>query len=129
MLKKVLKWFFIISFIIILILLYKTYNPGSISYFPKCPFKEFTGLKCPGCGSQRSIHYLLNFEFLNAFKANAILVLSIPYLLLGFIFDIWRNPSERVLKWRKVLFGQKAIMVVLVIIISFWIVRNLFTYM
>jgi hypothetical protein len=107
------------------VILYKTYNPYGNIYFPKCPFRELTGLKCPGCGSQRAIHYLLNFDILNAIKENVIFVLSIPYILTGLVFDTLKKPNEKVLKWRKVLFGQKAIFLILTVIIAFWILRNI----
>ena len=123
--RKILKWCIAIIFLTILAIMYRTYNPTGNIYFPKCPFRELTGLKCPGCGSQRAVHYLLNFDIYNATKENAILVLSIPYILTGLVFDLLKRPSERILKWRKRLFGQKAIIVILTIIIAFWILRNI----
>ena len=124
--KKILKWSIVLGIILILSVLYKFYNPNENIYFPKCPFKELTGYKCPGCGSQRAIHYLLNFEIYPAFKENALLVLSIPYLLIGFVFDLIKNPGIKLLKWRKILFGEKAIYIILTVIILFWILRNIF---
>lgn len=123
--SKIIKWSIAIILLTILAILYKTYNPNGNIYFPKCPFRELTGLKCPGCGSQRAIYYLLNFDILNAIKENVILVLSIPYILTGLVFDTLKKPNENVLKWRKVLFGQKAIFLILTIIIAFWILRNI----
>lgn len=122
--NKVLKWGVAITFVIILLIVYRYYNPYNSIYFPKCPFKELTGLKCPGCGSQRAVHYLLNFDFYGAIKENAILVLSIPYILTGLGFDFLKQPNERTLKWRKRLFGQKAIFIILTIICVFWLLRN-----
>lgn len=123
--RKILKWSIAIILVTILAILYRTYNPNGNVYFPKCPFKEFTGLKCPGCGSQRAVHYLLNFDIFNAIKENVILVLSIPYILTGLVFDSLKKPNENLLKWRKILFGRKAIFVILSIIIAFWILRNI----
>lgn len=123
--RKILKWSIAIIIVTILAILYRTYNPNGNVYFPKCPFKEFTGLKCPGCGSQRAVHYLLNFDIFNAIKENVILVLSIPYILTGLVFDSLKKPNENLLKWRKILFGRKAIFVILSIIIAFWILRNI----
>jgi len=125
--KKFFKWSIVLIFISVLAILYRTYNPTGNIYFPKCPFRELTGLKCPGCGSQRAIHYLLNFDILNAWKENFLLVLFIPYLLSGIVFDSLKKMGENTLKWRKALFGQKAIFVILFIIIAFWILRNIIT--
>jgi hypothetical protein len=123
--RKILKWSIGIIIVAIFALLYRINDPARSNYFPKCPFYKLTGYKCPGCGSQRAIHHLLNAEFYQAFKENALLVISIPYLLTGFTFDLIKNPGERILKWRKTLFGKKAIYIILSLIIAFWILRNI----
>jgi hypothetical protein len=122
--KKIIKWGVIVSFCIILVYLYKTYNPINSNYFPKCPFRELTGYRCPGCGSQRAIHYLLNFDLRNAIKENLLLVIFIPYIMIGLAFDMIKLENSKLLIWRKRLFGTKAIIVVLILIILFWILRN-----
>ena len=109
---------------IALLAVYKTFNPSGNEFFPKCPFYASTGLKCPGCGSQRAVHHLLNFHMAGARWENFLLVSTIPYLMLGFYIEFTHNKTERILKWRKKLFGIKAIYVILVIVISFWILRN-----
>lgn len=124
-LSKILKWCIAIIFVTIFVILYRTYNPSWNIYFPKCPFRELTGLKCTGCGSQRAVHYLLNFDVFNAIKENIILVLSVPYILTGLAFDLLKEPNRKILNWRKRLFGQKAIFVILTIIIAFGILRNI----
>jgi hypothetical protein len=104
------------------------YNPSESLCFPKCPFYQITGFKCPGCGSQRAIHNLLNFEILKAFHYNGMLVLSIPYVLFGVILDNKKELSPNMSKWRKILYGRKAIIAVLVAIIAFWLLRNVFDF-
>ena len=123
--KKLLKWGFALILLIVLALLYRSYNPIENSFFPRCSFRELTGYKCPGCGSQRAIHYLLNLEFYQAFKENVLLIISIPYLFAGFVFSLIKKPNERLLKFRKVFLGEKAIYIILTIIIAFWILRNI----
>lgn len=123
--KKKIKWVIWIILFTFLTILYRAYNPYENIFFPKCPFRELTGLKCPGCGSQRAVHYILNFDIINALKENAILVLSIPYILIALLFDSLKMPNEKILKWRKILFGRQAIFVILTIIIGFWILRNI----
>lgn len=63
-------------------LLYYTYNPESTAIFPRCPFLVLTDLKCPGCGSQRALHALLHLDVADAFRYNAMLVLSLPIIFL-----------------------------------------------
>jgi hypothetical protein len=123
--KKIIRLGIPIILIVFIAFFYRIYNPVENNYFPKCPFKEMTGYKCPGCGSQRAIHYLLNFNILKAFNENAILVISIPYLIIGFTFEMSKKVTDKHLKWRKILFGRKAIYLILNIIIAFWILRNL----
>jgi hypothetical protein len=115
----------ILIVLVILIGLYKVNNPAKSIYFPKCPFRELTGYLCPGCGSQRAIYYLLNFDVFKAMKENAILVISIPYILAGLLFELIKKPGQKILKWRKILFGQKAIYIILFVIIVFSVLRNI----
>lgn len=114
--------------LVALAVLFTRYNPSESSFFPKCPFKQVTGLKCPGCGSQRAVHSLLNFDFVTASKMNLMLVISIPYLVLGFYFQSKKKLTESQLHWRKKLFGQKAIMIILFLVIGFWVLRNIMLY-
>jgi hypothetical protein len=39
-----------------------------------------TGLQCPGCGSLRAIHQLLHGHFAAAFRLNALLMVSLPFV-------------------------------------------------
>jgi quinol-cytochrome oxidoreductase complex cytochrome b subunit len=82
-------------------------------------------LKCPGCGSQRAIHFLSNFDIVNAIKENVILVVAIPYLLASSIVDLINRSTGKLVKWRKMLLGKKAIFAILFIVVTFWIARNL----
>jgi hypothetical protein len=110
--------------ITLLIAIYYLFDPDGQMWFPKCPFYLLTGYKCPGCGSQRAIHHLLHFNVAGAFRENALLVLSLPYILLAFLFE-YAGLKKRWPKVRKFLFGFNAILILLVIVISWWVIRNL----
>ena len=110
--------------ILILGLVYYSYNPENSFLFPKCPLKYFTGLSCPGCGSQRAIHEILHLNFRKAFEYNSLLMVSIPYLLIGVAFN-FENIKIKYPKMRTFLFGQKTILFILAIVIGFFIFRNL----
>lgn len=118
------KYLLILLFLGFLVYIYGRYNPAEHQVFPKCPFRTLTGYKCPGCGSQRAIHDILQGNIFAAFQQNMLLIISIPYLLLGFAFDLYRSTNPLYLRWRKRLYGTKAIYFVLAIIIVFWILRN-----
>jgi hypothetical protein len=58
--------------------LLKQINPTSTTFFPQCPWYAITGLHCPGCGSTRAMHALLNGRWEQAFLYNPILLIVIP---------------------------------------------------
>jgi len=115
----------LILFFATLLVVYWRFSPGDNKFFPKCPFYSLTGYRCMGCGSQRAIHSLLNFNFSAAIRENMLVVVSIPYLFTGFVFDSIKQPGARILRWRKILYGYRAIIIVLAVLVSFWILRNL----
>ena len=120
------RMIFVAAVFILLLVLYRLFDPYEVGFFPPCPFRELTGLKCPGCGSQRALHYLLHFELGKAFKENSLMILSIPYLTLGFVIDALQFHSSNLLKLRKVFYGETAIYIVIAVIVSYWIGRNVF---
>jgi hypothetical protein len=56
--------------------------PTRDSIYPKCPTHSLTGLHCPGCGTGRAAHFLLNGHLLAALRCNAFAPFLLPYLLL-----------------------------------------------
>ena len=118
------KWAAALGVLLVLATAYTWLDPLDYAIFPKCPVKVLTGLDCPGCGSQRAIHALLNGQVAEAFRCNALMVLAIPYVLAGFAFDLVRTPGKRLLKWRKRLFGETAIYIIIGIITAFTVLRN-----
>lgn len=123
--KKHLVYFLVIVILGLLILIYTKFNPETTNLYPKCPFRLLTGYECPGCGSQRAIHYLLNLEMDSAFHANALLILSIPYVLLLLLAEFLKSKSRFFMSLYKTLFSAKAIWVVFIIVMIWWIARNL----
>lgn len=104
--------------------LYAKADPEEHAIFPKCLFYSLTGLQCPGCGSQRAIHHLLNGEFAEALRYNALSVIAIPYIVLGAILLCLKEPGSHIIKLRDTLYRGNAVYIVLFIILSFWIIRN-----
>ncbi|HCQ38607.1 MAG TPA: DUF2752 domain-containing protein [Verrucomicrobiales bacterium] len=94
------------------------------TFLPPCSFHEVTGLHCPGCGGTRAGHALANFRLGDAFKKNALLVVLLPFLVVGIGLEgaawlkgpTYRGPRVRLpggLAWW--LLGG---------ILGFWILRN-----
>lgn len=87
--------------------------------FLECPFHGLTGLLCPGCGAQRSLHDLMHLRFGQAFGHNPLLVLSMPLLAVQWSWSRWMG-NGRPLASRNWVVLAWAVMV-----IGFGVVRNL----
>ena len=115
----------VLIFILLIIggFIYFSYDPTSSALFPKCPVFVMTGLKCTGCGSQRVVHALLHFDVITALKHNALLVLSLPFIIMLIYAEIVRETKPSL--YRKVN-NRRTILTSLVIIILWTIFRNIF---
>ncbi|MCH5224910.1 MAG: DUF2752 domain-containing protein [Muribaculaceae bacterium] len=58
-------------------------NPAEWGWMPQCLFHKLSGLQCMGCGSQRMLHALLHGDLVEAFRLNAFLFCSLPFI--GFL--------------------------------------------
>ncbi len=54
-------------------------HPSALG-FPPCPTHYLTGLYCPGCGSLRATHHLLQGDILTALRFNGLAVLLLPFV-------------------------------------------------
>lgn len=106
---------------LLLIVVYFSIDPSGSAVFPKCPFLMLTGLKCPGCGSQRAIHSLLHLDFVHAFQYNALLVLSIPAVILYLYSEATRKKKPELYS---TLHKTTVIWCILAAVILWWILRN-----
>ena len=107
------------------IVLFFYIDPNVYPFFPKCPFLVITGFECPGCGSQRAIHQLLHFNISGAFSHNPLVVIYGPYILLGVYLE-YLGGKNKFPKIQKFFFGKIAALVILIMIMGFWIARNIF---
>lgn len=104
---------------------YKEHNPMESRLFPQCAFLKITGYQCPGCGSQRAIHYLMNGEIGMSVKMNPLLWVAAIYLLIVAAFQI-PYLHRRYSKFYDCLTGFAGSCSWLAAIILFWIFRNVF---
>ena len=109
---------------LLLMALYAIVDPATAP-FPRCPFLMLTGLKCPGCGSQRAVHALLHADFATAWGYNALLVVSLPVVALMVYSQFERRKRPRLYNR---LNSQAVIITALVVIIIWWIARNIWNF-
>nr|WP_314773127.1 DUF2752 domain-containing protein [uncultured Porphyromonas sp.] len=65
----------------LLLLIYALVDPA-LGYFPSCLIYRSTGLRCPGCGTQRALHALLGGRLGEALHYNYFLLIMLPLGLL-----------------------------------------------
>lgn len=103
--------------------LYMKFDPAESVLFPKCVFHGLTGLSCPGCGSQRAIHSLLNLDLAGALESNALLVVSLPFMALLVFAWLMRRRFPGLYAG----LGRRAVIwTVFAVIMLWWILRNVF---
>lgn len=101
-------------------------HPHDVSAIPECPSQSIAGVYCPGCGSLRATHHLLNGRISDSLAQNPLmLVIGVPVGVLGLIvlaswarvrpLPIWL--ASRAASW--VLVGAGVLLIV------FGIVRNI----
>ena len=100
------------------------FNPESVRY-PPCFFKMITGLQCPGCGSARASYHLLHGHFLTAIDYNLLFVAAILPVAIDGVSRLFSRESSFV-KFR--LFNYIRSWHVMLVVMIFWIVRNLPVY-
>ena len=95
---------------------------------PPCPLYALTGIYCPGCGAGRCVTALLHFRFYAAFRYNPLMVICLPpvaYYLFKVYFGVVFGRD--VLPVPKIQ-GRALGIAVLVVIIAYWVLRNIPIY-
>lgn len=118
----------IIAVCVILLVLgfiYYALDPASSTAFPRCTFLSLTGYKCPGCGSQRAIHALLNGDVVAAFKYNAMLLIALPWIGLCLFAESQRTRNPRLYQR---LNAPLLIWLFLITVLAWWLLRNIFNW-
>lgn len=99
-------------------------NPENTIWMPKCPFYLLTGYQCPGCGIQRAVHQLLHLNLHKAFEYNMFVFILAPYIL-SLIIVTWFDPKEKLKKLKNICYSSTTIYIYLVLMVVWWIIRNI----
>ena len=114
-----------ITIIAIAIVIYYFFTNSS-SFILSCPLYATTGIYCPGCGSQRALHDLLHLNIKGVFKQNLLFIaglLLVVYQMIIVCVNSFYNKNLTSL-----LYHKKAPIVILIVAILFWVLRNIPTY-
>jgi hypothetical protein len=68
--------------------------PEEHSFYGTCIFRSVTGLDCAGCGTLRGTHALLHGEITQAWRLNALFVISIPFLVYALLIQFRWVPER-----------------------------------
>ncbi|WP_405206072.1 DUF2752 domain-containing protein [Aquimarina sp. LLG6339-5] len=126
--NKYLKYGYLLALVPIFFFIryYYLNDPGSSTgegFFPSCPFHLLTGYHCPGCGSQRAIHDLLNGRILQALQHNLLFViLAIVLFIKLYNYTAKRFLNKKLKDWT---YNKYFTYIILITIISYWILRNI----
>lgn len=118
------KWFLIglLAFVLVFgVTVIAVFPPTDTPWYPKCTFKELTGFHCPGCGTARSLHALLNGRFLQAVVYN-------PFTVMALLYLIWEPINTGIARWRrrpKVPLATWAVWTFVLLMMVYGVLRNI----
>ena len=116
------KWRAAVIVVAAFAVFYFVFDPMEWRWMPQCVFHRVTGLQCAGCGSQRMLHALLHGDIAGAFRANALVLLSLPAV--AFLAWVECERTRRPQLYRKV-YSTSLIVSVGVLLGAWMLVRNL----
>lgn len=120
-----LKYLGLLCIGLILAILYFFINPSS-AFFPKCPIYSTTGIYCPGCGSQRALHDFLHLDLKGVLEHNILFLFGILILIYDITIKILNEYFNK--RIRNLLNYKRTPIIILIVIVLFWIVRNITIY-
>lgn len=99
-------------------------DPREEGSFGVCPWLFVTGTHCPGCGVLRTLNRVVGGDIIGAFRYNLLVALSIPVLI--YAWFRWALPEKISNSLPRIaLVSPKAPYVLVLVIATFWVTRNL----
>ena len=115
--------FIIVGLITVVTAVLFLFNPEISSFYPTCPLNKYTGLYCPGCGTQRAAHEILHGNIAQAFSLNALFIFSLPFSIYYICIEFFNRIAKT--KVRNFNLSTRNLLVLLVIALLFMILRNI----
>jgi len=97
-------------------------HPADYAWLPACPFRVWTGLLCPGCGTLRATHYFLNGQFAVAFWCQPLLIILLPFLVLFVGKALYENLRQKSVHLP---FEVQLYWLIFIVICLFFVLRNI----
>jgi hypothetical protein len=103
---------------------YALRQTGGVGWMPGCVFRKLTGLDCPGCGMTRGTYALLHGRVGEAFAFNPVGMILLPLAMVALSIEVmgWVRGKPMPFRLNP---GRWGATIVAVVVIVFWIVRNL----
>lgn len=105
-------------------LIFLQYPPDKFSFYPQCHLHQLTGLLCPGCGSTRCLNALLQGQFTEAARKNALAFVLLPLIGAYALVWGWSWVAGRPVRWHRHITPWLGACLVATLIV-FGILRNL----
>lgn len=109
--------------VIVVIAILCRLDPVAYPLFPRCLFRQLTGLSCPGCGMQRFVHALANGHFAEAAGYNYFMLLFIPYVAVFVMMHTVLHGATKQ-RVRSVVEGRVLTTALAASIVVWFVVRN-----
>ncbi len=90
-------------------------------YIP-CPFFAVTDKYCPGCGITRMCIAIIELDFEAAMRSNVLLFCMLPIVVIYGIAGARKYIKTG--EWFTALWHKICVIITLIIVVSFWIMRN-----
>lgn len=103
-----------------------TVRPTDDSYYPRCQLHATTGLHCPGCGTTRALHALLNGRVAEAFGYNALFPVVLPVVAWVFYHSVQVSRGRATPAPSRT--GAWAFRILVVTVVLYGVLRNVPTY-
>ncbi len=104
------------------VIIYGSFDPEVSTWMPRCSLKALTGYDCPGCGSQRALHAVLQGDIAAAWRYNSFIFFLFPVGVFYFVVELCGRRDSRLYR---TVSSSTFILIILLTTLIWWVARNL----
>jgi hypothetical protein len=117
----------IIFLLAMVVPIYYWFDPSQSDFMPRCVFKTYLHIECPGCGFQRALHALLHGDIQASLAFNPFLIISIPILILACTNELIITHSQASAKIVRLTKINKWILhLYIALYLAWFVIRNIY---